>query len=120
MRIDPKPTFPAKVGLTVPGQAAPAELDLVFRHKDKAALQAWMTGRPAGGEAGAAAAPLARTDAEFLGEVVAGWSGVQDAAGADVPYTPEAFARLLQNYPAAAGEIYRAYLRELTESRLKN
>lgn len=119
MRIDPNPTFAAKVGLSVPGQAAPAELELVFRHRDKEALQAWM----AGGSAGAGAPadpPPARTDAEFLGEVVAGWSGVQDAAGADVPYTPEAFARLLKNYPAAAGEIYRAYLRELTESRLKN
>ncbi len=117
MRIDPNPTFPAKVGLTVPGQAAPAELALVFRHKGKEALQAWMRGgQPGQGEA---AAPP-RSDADFLGEVVAGWSGVQDAAGADVPYTPEAFARLLEAYPAAAGEIYRAYLRELTESRLKN
>lgn len=118
MRIDPNPTFPATVGLTVPGQKETAALEIVFRHKDTEALRAWMEGRPAGGEA--AGPPAPRTDAEFLGEVVAGWSGMQDAAGADVPYTPEAFARLLKNYPTAAGEIYRAYLRELTESRLKN
>jgi hypothetical protein len=45
---------------------------------------------------------------------------VKDEDGKDVPYTLTALSDLLENYSASQGEIFRAYLRELTEAKRKN
>ena len=107
-RLNPAPTFAATAHISAPGLAQPLALSLTFRHKTAAQAQAWLA------NAGQS------TDEALLGDVLAGWSGVQDDAGADVPYSPAALAELLNNYPAAKGEIFRTYLRELTESKAKN
>lgn len=114
-KLNPAPTFGATVHLTVPGQAETAALSLTFRHQGRKALDVWMR-RP--GQVVEGAPPL--NDADFLGEVIAGWSGVQDADGAEIPFSAEAFGALLDAYQAAGTEIFAAYVKALTESRAKN
>ena len=38
----------------------------------------------------------------------------------DVPFGKESLDALVDNYPAAAGEIFEAFRRELMEARTKN
>lgn len=52
-------------------------------------------------------------------EVVGGWSGIQDAKGGDVPYSEEAFGKLLL-IPLVAGAIVTAWLDSLTKAKRKN
>lgn len=115
LRIVPNPTFWAPVRITVPGEAQPAQIELQFRHLGKQALRAWV-------ESGRAPAPDGSlpTDAQWLGEVVAGWSGPVDEAGQPAPFTPAAFSAVLDAYATAGREIYDAYLAALSESRAKN
>ena len=100
-KIVPKTTFTAEVTLSVPG-AAPAAIAVEFRHLAKSALRDFF------------ASIEGKTDAEALAAIVAGWSGV------DTPYSPEALATLLDNYPAAAGELFEAFRAEVLEARRKN
>jgi hypothetical protein len=114
-KINPAPTFTAKVSLSVPGAATPAIIDIDFKHKGRVAFAAWWESI---GTASDTATP--RTDADILAEVIAGWSGPLDDKGEPVPYSPEALTQLLDHYPAATLEINEAYRRELWGSRLKN
>lgn len=106
-KLNPKPTFIAPVALSVPGMSEPLEVSFTFRHQNKTALAKWI------GESNT------QDGAETLHKVVAGWVGVQ-AENAEVPYSLTALTDLLENYPAAQGEIFRAYLKELTEAKRKN
>lgn len=110
-RLVPAPTFEALVPVLVPGATGPAMLRMVFRHKGRRDLEAWMA---------AAIQGAGGSDAEWLAKVISGWSGVSDLAGADVPYTSEALAALLDAYPAAGRQIYETYLEALTGERRKN
>ena len=58
-------------------------------------------------------------DAEFAREVIAGWKGVTDAKGADVPYSNEALGKLL-DVPLVAGAIVQAFFASLTGAKRKN
>lgn len=114
-RIDPAPIFAAEVRLTVPGAAECATITVTWRHKGRRALRAWLAP-----DAPAAGQPPESTDAQWLGEAIADWSGPQDEHGQPVAYSPDALAALLDAYPAAAGELRDAYLSALTQSRAKN
>lgn len=107
--LNPTPTFTADVEITEPGQAEPIKVAFVFKHKGRKQLDEFI-GRPA--KAKEAGEEL--KDPQYLGEVIEGWPGV------DAPFTPENFATFLEQRPASGHEIYRAYLRALTESRAKN
>lgn len=107
-KLNPKPTFVAAVPLSVPGLSEPLEVLFTFKHKGKEALGKWV------------ATATQKMDAEALSEVVCDWAGVKDEDGKDVPYTLTALSDLLENYSASQGEIFRAYLRELTEAKRKN
>ncbi len=107
-KIVPNPVFAAAVALTVPGQAASGTIEVDFRHKGRKELAAWIE------------AVNGKQDAELLAEVINGWSGVQDKDGAELAYTPAMLAQLLDTYPPAGGELFSAYLKALTESRVKN
>ncbi len=107
-RIVPNPTFRVKVPLTVPGAEARGVVEIEFRHMGRTAYAAWwesITGR---------------TDAQVLGDVIAGWSDVVGEQGEAVAYTPEALALLLDRFPAAALELQAAYRRALWEAKEKN
>lgn len=107
-RLNPDPTFTARVPLSVPGVEKPLLVAFVFKHKTKAGVEAWLTGM------------VGKADVDALHEVIAGWSDVVDTAGEQVPYSHTALHDLLQNYPAAKGEIFEAYLGELTKAKAKN
>lgn len=108
IRLVPHPTFKARVPFSVPGEDAPAVIEIEFAHKAPGVLAAWwetVKGKPI---------------AEGMADIVKGWAGVVDAAGAEVPYTADALAQFIGNSSTRGEELLRAYLRELTESRLKN
>jgi hypothetical protein len=107
-QLQPNPTFTAAVPLTVPGLPEPIEVQVVFRHQGKTALGAWIS------------AAHGQPDSAVLHQVIESWSGVTDPAGAPVPYSITRLGELLDHYPSAHGEFFRAYLRELTESKRKN
>lgn len=107
-KLNPNPTFVAAVPLSVPGMAEPLEVSFTFRHQNKAALSKWMT--DAKGKSGS----------ENLHKIIADWVGVFGEDGLQVPYSLTALTDLLENYSAAEGEIFRAYMQELTEAKRKN
>ncbi len=108
-KLQPNPTFSAKVEIPVPGADAPATLPLVFRHKGRKAAQAWVESAPG------------RQDIDFLMEIVADWGAeVVGEDGQPQAFSREAFDRLLDEYPASGQAIFNAYLRELGEARRGN
>ena len=81
-----------------------AKLRLTFRHKTKEELNAWL-----------ASGTDVKSDAEWLGVIVAGWEGV------NADFSPEALALLVSNYHQPAVEaIVAKFLSELTEVRRGN
>ena len=109
IRIVPSPTFSARVPFTVPGESEPAWIDFEFRHKAPEALRAWLESR---GD---------RSVSEALSDVVVRWKGgVIDEDGSEVVYSPAALSVFLSSHAPRAQELARAYIAEITESRLKN
>jgi len=108
-KIDPEPTFTAEVELSVPGQPA-ALLSVRWKHLTRDKLREWIDGL----------ADLKLSDVDGLDFVIAGWDGVIDQQGQDVPYSKDRLRSLLGSYHAASAELVRAYVRALTESRLGN
>lgn len=101
-KLTPDPTFRASVAITVPGEEQPETIAVDFKHLPKSALRDYF------------ASLDGKSDADALGAIIAGWSGV------DTDYSAEALALLLDNYPAAAAEMFEAYRRELLDARRKN
>jgi hypothetical protein len=107
IRLIPHPTFKARVKFTQPG-AEDALVEFEFRHKPPAALAAWWQ------------AAQDKPMAAALAEVIVGWTGVIDEAGAEVPFAVDPLAAFIAGHAPRASELLGAYLRELTESRQKN
>lgn len=108
IKIRPDATFKATVSLTVPGSPEPAVIEITFRHKGREAFKAWWE------------SIAGKSDAVILAGIIAEWSGPFDAEGNAVPFSEDALAQLLDNYPASSQELLLAYRRELWESRTKN
>ncbi len=145
LRYTPDPTFVLPVKLTVPGQDELAELTLIVKYKDAAALEQLLAARLSSdlvrdvivslkGSALISATPQIadfiaafengvghRLDADIVKDLVTGWHvGPVDEAGVQVPYTPDAMANILRAYQAAPGEIVLQYLKHVYRSRLGN
>ena len=102
LKLAPEPTFVVGVALPVPGQ--PDQLvNVTFRHQGRAALRGWLD-----------AAREAQSDAALLGEVIAGWKGI------DAEYSAANLAALLDAYPGAGGALFNAYVAELGKAAAKN
>lgn len=101
-KLQPNPVFSVKVMLSVPGNDTPAVITVTFRHLSRKQAAAYYAGLKT------------KTDAEGLAEIVTDWEGV------DMPFSPAALTELLDNYPASAGELYRAFQKELFEAKAKN
>jgi hypothetical protein len=101
-KLQPKPTFKARVPITIPGEVRPAEIEVEFKHMTVDGVQNYFENL--GG----------KKDAEALSEIVVGWSGV------DAPYDADALATLLNNFPSASAAMFEAFRRELFEARRKN
>ena len=101
---EPNPTFPATVQITVPGAESLA-LKLVFNHQKASALQDFLD--TANG----------RSDAEMLRVMVHSVDSSEKMEGeSDAAF----FVEITENYPASRSDILRTYMRELSESRVKN
>lgn len=122
-KLVPNPTFPCEARLTIPGAEATGVLTLEFRHQGRAALRKWIdsfaTPTPSVSPPPTAPSPLA-AEIDALHAVIEAWSGVVDDDGHPVNYSRGALGDLLDAYPAAGGELFKAYLDALTESRLGN
>lgn len=102
LKLQPAPTFKAKVVIPAPG--APIEIVFEFLHKTKKGLEEFATGDKA----------KDRSDVETVLEIAKGWDDVEEEFG------KEAIAGLCENYHAAARSIADTYMRELTQARLGN
>lgn len=101
-KLEPSPTFRATVAITVPGGDS-QPLKVQFKHKTRSALQAFLD--DASG----------RIDADMLSDMIASVEDKEEGQS-DANF----LAQLTENFPAAANDLLRAYLKELTESRVKN
>lgn len=106
--LDSSPEFTADVPLSRPGISEPIAIKVTFRHKTRDALQTWIAGAPTS------------EDVDLLNQVIVGWTGVFDKDGAPVPYSVTVLSDLLNTFPPSRGEIFRAYLSELTDAKRKN
>ena len=106
-QLEPNPTFTAPVSIPLPGGET-ATVDFTFAHMGRKALQRFLD------------RVKDLPDAEAVGDVVDGWSGVAGADGEPLPYTEEALAAMLDNYHGASLAILQTYIRELTGQRVKN
>lgn len=101
-KLNPNPTFNAKVQISVPGVDKPATVDVEFKHLSRSAIKSYFEGIEG------------KTDAESLSEIIVGWKGV------DAPYSKENLDLFLDNYPSSSREMFEAFRRELMEARTKN
>lgn len=101
-KLQPSPTFKAPVSFgTAEGEA---KITMVFKHKGKKELSAFIDGLSAEGG----------TDLSALMDILQGWEGV------DGEFSKENLETLLDNYPAASRAIFDTYLPALLEGRVKN
>lgn len=101
-KIQPNPTFWAKVAISIPGQDKPAQIEVEFRHLGREALKAYFDSLEG------------KTDSDALLEIVVNWRGV------DTAFSRDAFGSLLDGYPTAAMSLFEAYRREVIEAKGKN
>lgn len=106
LALQPAPTFTAPVEIPQPGDAPALVLDVTWRHKGQKALLAWCK----------KAASEGHSDLDTIDEVVTGWDDIK----AGVPYSREALAQLLDDFPAAALAFAKTYQAELLGARRKN
>lgn len=98
-RIDPAPTFSAKVQIFDGPDGA---ITLEFRHRTRDGLAEFLE------------SSKDRDDIDIVMDIVAGWSDVS------AEFSREAMTRVIQNYHPAALTIVRAYVDELTKARTGN
>lgn len=101
-KLKPNPTFKTKVAISVAGEKRQPEIEVEYKYLNKDGVKDYFEHLQG------------KTDAEALAEIVVGWSGVEEA------YSPEALAMLVDNYPAAAADLFEAFRRELLEAKRKN
>ncbi len=101
-KLQSNPTFKAKVGISIAGDSKPAEIEVEFKYLSKTAIKTYFDSLQG------------KTDADALDDIIVGWNGV------DQPYSTEALATLIDNYPAAASDLFEAFRRELIEAKRKN
>lgn len=101
---DPNPTFPATVQITVPGSAS-LPLAVEFKHKTAEEVKEFL------------APAAAKSNAAMLADMIA---SVDVAAKLPDESDADFLAHICSKYPAASSDILRTYLRELTESKVKN
>nr|WP_286948255.1 phage tail assembly chaperone [Pseudomonas sp. UBA6718] len=99
-KLDPAPTFKAKVAIPVPGGAAvPVEFE--FRHFPKDEYIELF------------APDNQLPDVELIEKICVGWE-------LDDPFNKESIEKLRQNYQAAPGAIVRKFAEEIGPARLGN
>lgn len=100
LKLQPDPTFSAPVSIPVPG-GEPVVVEFTFKHRGRKELAAF--GKTLDG----------RGDADTILDVATGWD-LSD------PFNADSVALLVDNYFAAPGAIWTAYLAALTQAKEKN
>ena len=101
LKLQPDPTFRAKVGIPVPG-SKPVSVEFEFRAMTRPQLQQYLNDS------------ADRQDLENIGAIVCGWAGV------DSPFSTEALGQLLDNYVGSARAILDTYLEQFSKARSGN
>jgi hypothetical protein len=105
LKLQPNPTFSAKVEIPVPGQDQPEVVDFIFAHMDRDEFKAFTDPEVA----------AQRSDMDSLRRIVRGWGSEVDA-----PFSDDALAKLIKAYHGAAYAISAKFVAELTKARLGN
>ena len=100
LKLNPEPTFRAKVAVPVPGAAA-ASVEFTFKWRTRDEVIAWIE------------AVQDKTDAEIIMDAAVAWE-------LDDEFTVENAARLCNTYCGAGRSFMDAYLGELRGARSKN
>ena len=119
--IEDQPTFEAEVMIPLPGKLRETTIEFVFHWFGNRELDA-LIAAPAAAEASTGdaavpagdASPKARSVAEMVPIVVAGWHRE------GVPFSAAALDRLLDKCPAAIGLIWERYISERSGAPRKN
>lgn len=98
-KLQPKPTFWARVPITVPGQAKPEIVEMEFRYVPEEERQKLLSGR---------------TTEDFLLDVVIGWRDV------DADFSVDNLKRLFANHARSQLDVLETFNRELFGAREKN
>lgn len=101
-KLQPNPTFFAKVGIPIAGQEKLEIIDVEYKYLTRTALKSYFEGLKG------------KTDAQALGEIVIGWRIP------DVEFSASALETLIDNYPAAAEAFFESFKAELMEAKRKN
>lgn len=101
LKLQPDPTFKAKVEIAVPG-AAPASVVFTFKHRTRQEMERFLP-----------TVTEMQDDAQLIMALCTGWELADD-------FTEENVRALVDAYIAAPGAIFEAYIKELTGNRTKN
>lgn len=104
LKLNPAPTFRAKVGIPVPGQEQPEQIVCIFRHMTREEYQRFSSPDEL----------AKRSEVDTLMALMAGWEEVDEA------FSRDAVARMVQAYHGAPFVIAAAFAAELTKARLGN
>jgi hypothetical protein len=100
LKLQPDPTFSAKVAIPVAG-ASPVEVEFTFRHRGRKELAAFAESVKDSG------------DADLIMSMATGWELEDEFNAANV-------ALLVENYYQAPNAVWTAYLDALTQAKEKN
>lgn len=103
LKLKANPTFKLKVGIPVPGEAAPTVVEWEFKHKTKEELKAFLFGDVAS----------KRSDEDSVMEITASW-------GVDAELTKGNMELFLGQYHGAARVLVSRYAEELAGVRSGN
>jgi len=109
--LQAKPTFRAKVAVHRPGEPEAAPFTVEFRHMTQSKLQAFLD------------ETKSKRDQEAidaLASIIVSWESVGTPAGEPVPFSRDALAQMIDQFPATAQSMFVAYAAELAGSRLGN
>ena len=104
-KLQPNPTFEASITIPVPG-GTEGKIKFKFKRLGKKALRDLFASLQEEGNE--------REDADVIGDIVEGWSGV------DTEFSKEALETLCDAYPGATTAIILGYNKEMLEGKVKN
>lgn len=110
LKLQPDPTFKAKVDIPVPGDK-PVAVEFTFKYRDQEQMDAFLFGEA--GKARAAQSAAEANKAALL-DVATDWSNV------DTPFSAEAIEAFVKRYPSATALVMAKYIAEVGGARLGN
>lgn len=101
LKLQPDPTFKAKVEISVPG-AAPASVVFTFKHRSRQEMDRFLK-----------SVSDMKDDVEMVMALATGWELADD-------FNEENVKALVDSYISAPASIFEVYIKELTGARSKN